>query len=299
MAKAKEIKSRIKSVSNTKKITRAMEMVSAAKMRKAIEAVLRTRIYANLSWETVLNLSKSVNGDSHPLLTKKEADKKIGVVLLTSNRGLCGGFNTAIMNKIHKHIKSLGNVETDFFLFGKKGAAIHKNYGYNIVAEFPKLDLSSEVKEVIPVAKMIMEDFLAGKYDKIFVAYTDFASASKQVPRVKQLLPVDIKAEDRELGSVEGGNGIKKDNVNIEYTFEPNPREVLDALIPRLIEVQLFQALLESNASEHSARMMTMHQATDAASEMAKELTLFYNKARQAAITAEIAEIAAGAEALK
>lgn len=299
MAKAKEIKSRIKSVSNTKKITRAMEMVSAAKMRRAIEAVLRTRTYANLSWETVLNLSKSVNGDSHPLLTKREGNK-IGVVLFTSNRGLCGGFNTAVINKINKHIKNLDNAEVDFFLVGKKGVAIHKNYGYNIVAEFPKLDLSSEVKEVIPVANMIMEDFLAGKYDKIFVAYTDFASAAKQVPRVKQLLPVDIKAGDEYLGVVEDEKvAIKKDNVNIEYTFEPNPKEVLDAIIPRLIEVQLFQALLESNASEHSARMMTMHQATDAASDMVKELTLFYNKARQAAITAEIAEIAAGAEALK
>ncbi|MEK7097496.1 MAG: ATP synthase F1 subunit gamma [Patescibacteria group bacterium] len=314
MAKTKEIKSRIKSVSNTKKITRAMEMVSAAKMRKAIEAVLRTRTYANLSWETVLNLSQALrNGNGgyvHPLLAKRENIRKIGVVLFTSNRGLCGGFNAAVINKIQKYVENSGGAEVDFFLVGKKGVAIHKNYGYNIVAEFSKLDLSSEVKEIIPVANMAMNDFLSGKYDKIFAAYTDFASASRQIPRVKQLLPVDVGAEDGHLGIVGEDTrvGITKEFIEdkeekhisgSEYTFEPSPKEVLDAMIPRLIEVQLFQALLESNASEHSARMMTMHQATDAASEMVKELTLFYNKARQAAITAEIAEIAAGAEALK
>ncbi len=322
MASTKDIQRRIKSVSNTKKITRAMEMVAAAKMRRAIEGVLKTRTYANLSWGTILNLSRAVKeGEEgmHPLLTKKENIKKVGIILFTSNRGLCGGFNTAIINKVHDSIKKHHHkgeevkVEAEFINVGKKGSAIHKYYGYNITADFPKKDIATEVTEVIPIAKMVIEDYLNGKYDKIMVAYTDFINAGKQVPRVKQLLPVDITTQDEFLGIVGQDEkiGVDKDLLDkkqdkylkdekftYEYTFEPSPAEVLDEMIPRLIEVQLYQALLESNASEHSARMASMHQATEAAGDMVDELTLFYNKARQASITAEIAEISAGANAL-
>lgn len=300
-----------------------MEMVAAAKMRKAIEAVLRTRTYANLSWATVLNLSRAGNGngeETHPLLAKRENIKKIGIILITSNRGLCGGFNAAVINKAHESIKKhqyVGDnleIDTDFILLGKKGAAVYRHHRYNIAADFAKQDITTEVKEVIPVTKMIIDGYLSGKYDKIMVAYTDFVSAAKQVSRVKQILPVDISTQEEFLGIVGQDTrvGIDKELIEIkqdkylsddkfiyEYTFEPSPREVLDAMIPRLIEVQLYQALLESNASEHSARMAAMHQATDAATDMVDELTLFYNKARQASITAEIAEISAGANALK
>ena len=321
MATTKEIQHRIKSVSNTKKVTRAMEMVAAVKMRKAIEAVLKTRTYANLSWLTVLNLSRAngqKRGDEalHPLLCRRPEIKRVGIILITSNRGLCGGFNTAIINKAHQSIQKhqSENVETEFILIGKKGALVNRYYGYKIAAEFSKQDLISQVKEVIPVSQLVIQDYLSGKYDKIMVAYTDFVSPAKQVPRIKQLLPVDIEAQDEYLGIVGqdtrvGLDGefvdkkkekyLKDEKYQYEYTFEPSPSEVLDEMIPRLIEVQLFQALLESNASEHSARMTAMHQATEAAEDMVKELTLFYNKARQAAITAEIAEISAGAEALE
>jgi F-type H+-transporting ATPase subunit gamma len=321
MANTKDIQRRIKSISNTKKITKAMEMVAASKMRKAVEAVLRTRTYANLSWATVLNLSQAMNNKEvpHPLLTKREKIKKIGIILITSNRGLCGGFNAAIINKVHQSVKKhqyAGEkviIEAEFVLVGKKGAAIHHYHGHNIVAEFPKLDLASEITEIAPVAQMIIQEYLVGKYDKIMVAYTDYVNASKQIPRVKQLLPIDIATQDEYLGIVGKDTrlGIDKEFIEkkkrgyladekyvYEYTFEPSPKEVLDEMIPRLIEVQLYQALLESNASEHSARMASMHQATDAANDMVNELTLFYNKARQASITAEIAEISAGANAL-
>jgi len=189
-----------------------------------------------------------------------------------------------------------------------------KRYGYKIIADFPKLDISSEVTEVMPIAKMIINDFLEKKYDKVMVAYTDFVNSVKQVPRIKQLLPVDISVED-ELGILGDDTRVGATREFIEskeekylkgeeaykykYIFEPSPAEVLDEMVPRLLEVQLFQALLETNASEHSARMAAMHQATDAASDMVEELTLTYNKARQAGITAEIAEISAGANALK
>lgn len=321
MASTKEIQRRIKSIQSTKKITKAMEMVAASKMRKAIEAVLKTRTYANLSWETILHLSSlEKTAVLHPLLKKRKKVKRVGIVLITSNRGLCGGFNTAIINKVHKSIETHmepGKENPAFILIGKKGLVVNKYYGYEIAAQFEKMDIISEVSEVFSISKIVIDDYLSGKYDKIMVAYTDYVNATKQIPRVKQLLPVDIEAEEKYLGIVGEDTRLKTDKdyienkkkkhlgdtkikgFNYEYTFEPSPGEVLDDMVPRLIEVQLFQALLESNASEHSARMTAMHQATDAANDMKEELTLYYNKARQAGITSEIAEISAGALALE
>lgn len=324
MANAREILTRIKSVNNTKKITKAMEMVAAAKMRKAIESVLATRTYANLSWTTVINLSKSTGdaGNLHPLLVTRDRVRRVAIVLMVSNRGLCGGFNSAVLKKandsIEKHSKNKQGekIEHEIIVVGKKGLGIYTKFGHKVVAEFPKLDIASEVIEVRSIAKLVKDDFLSGRYDKVMVAFTDFVNASKQVARIKQLLPIDVGAEeDHELGIMGedtrvGASGKfikdketkylkdKKNNNSYVFTFEPTPYQVLGEMMPRLIEIQLFQALLETNASEHSARMAAMHQASEAASDLAFDLRLFYNKARQAAITNEIAEISAGAEAI-
>ncbi|HAM88913.1 MAG: ATP synthase gamma chain [Candidatus Falkowbacteria bacterium GW2011_GWC2_38_22] len=323
MPSAKVIKTRIKSVNNTKKITKAMEMVAAAKMRRSVEAVLRTRTYANLSWTTVINLSKAVGaaGSLHPLLTKKEKVRKVAIILLTSNRGLCGGFNSAILKKTHdsvvKHEKNKDGekIETEIIVVGKKGMGAYSRYGYKVIAEFPKVDIASEALEIRPIASMAVSGYLEGRFDKVMVAFTDFVSASSQAPRIKQLLPVDVVAEkDHYLGVVGRDTRVGLDQEYVKkkeekylkekkdsytFTFEPSPKEVLDDMVPRLIEIQLFQALLESNASEHSARMTAMHQASESAKDLADRLQLYYNKARQAAITNEIAEISAGANALK
>ncbi len=330
MSSTKEIQRRIKSIGNTKKITKAMEMVSAAKMRKTIEAVLKTRSYANLSWMTVLNIASSVHAGKylHPLLATRKEIKREAIVLITSNRGLCGSFNSAVIakavNSIKKHhveeIKLTESVSAkvdrgvDFILLGKKGISVKSRYNYNIAAEFIKEDVAYQAKEVVPVAKMIINDFLSGKYDKVMVAYTDFVSPSKQIPRVKQILPIDLAAKDHHLGIVGQDPKIGADAEFIKakeekylhdekhesyvFTYEPSAEEVLNEILPRLLEVQLFQALLESNASEHSARMAAMHKATDAAKDLVAELTLYYNKARQAAITREISEISAGVSAM-
>lgn len=318
MAKTKEISRRIKSVTSTKKITKAMEMVAAAKMRKAIEAVLKTRTYANLSWETVLHLAKLVEIKAdpahpelvHPLLAPRPVIKKTAVILITSNRGMCGAYNSAIIGKAEHSVK-IHNIPADFIIAGKKGAIV-ANHGQNISAEFEKSDILSDATEIYPIIKLALEGYQSGQYDKVLLAYTDFVNAARQVPRVKQLLPVDIAA-DQYLGVVGGESRVavsqdllkakeaqhlSSDGVLFDYKFEPSPREVLDVMIPRLLEVQLYQAFLEANASEHSARMTAMHQATEAANDMVAELTLFYNKARQAGITSEIAEISAGANAL-
>ncbi len=312
MASTRDIQRRIKSVKNTKKITKAMELVAAAKMRKAVESVLATRSYANLSWLTVLNLAEASKKDRnlHKILNpRKEEARRVGIILIASNKGLCGGFNSSIVNKTVKSIRRHNKTEHEFIILGKKGAAVNYKFGYELASEFDKPDVITEIEEVIPIVKILIRDYLKGKYDKIMIAYTDFISAAKQVPRVKQILPVDLSERDNYLGALgEGGAGVagkimekKQDKYfkEREYIFEPSPREVLDEMIPRLIEIQMFQALLESNASEHSARMAAMRNATDAAGEMVDELTLTYNKARQSAITAEIAEIAGGAVALQ
>ena len=287
-----------------------MEMVAAAKMRKAIEAVLKTRTYANLSWELVLRLAENAENNSHishPLLTPRTEIKKVAIILITSNRGMCGAYNAAIINKVKESINR-HQVETEFILVGKKGNAIY-NQDYKVAAEFDKSDLLNDSKEIFPIINLVIADYLAGKYDKILVAYTDFINPAKQIPRVKQLLPLEFKKSDTYLGLVgqDPKVGVTPELIDIkskkhlngsEYTFEPNPEEVLELIIPRLLEIQLLQAFLEANASEHSSRMTAMHQATEAASDMENELTLFYNKARQASITSEIAEISAGANAL-
>jgi F-type H+-transporting ATPase subunit gamma len=291
-----------------------MEMVAASKMRKAIEAVLKTRTYANLSWETVLHLARLAEAkdeEIHPLLSSRKEIKKAAIILITSNRGLCGAYNSAVIAKAKESIKK-HDVLTDFILAGKKGLSL-ANQNYNIVAEFPKNDLLNDFKDIYPIIKMAIDDYLTGKYDKVLVAYTDFINPVKQIPRIKQLLPLEIKSNDEYLGIVSADPkiGVSSKMINekakkhlseegyyFDYTFEPSPAEVLDLMIPRLLEIQLYQAFLEANASEYSAQMTAMHQATDAAGDMVSELTLFYNKARQASITAEIAEISAGANAL-
>lgn len=308
MASTRDIKSRIKSIGNTKKVTGAMQMVSAAKMRKAVEATLKTRLYANLSWAMVLNLSRATGqGQDGRALnrffeTRKEI-KKIGIVLVSSNRGLCGGFNAALIKKVHesviKHPGADGkSYETEFILLGKKGAAVYKYFNYNIAADFPKNDLLEDMSDILPAAGMVMKDFLAGSYDKIFIAYADFISVIKQEPRIRQILPIDERTH-KDFVNIAGASFVNGTDDKTEYLFEPSPEDVLNDMVPRLIEVQIYQAALESAASEHSARMAAMRQATDAAGELVDELTLFYNKARQASITAEIAEISAGANALK
>lgn len=312
MAKTKDIQRRIKSISSTKRITRAMEMVEASKMRKAVEAVLASRTYANLSWETLMNLAASSEKSlTHPLLEVRSEIKRQVLILITANRGLCGGFNSAIISEARKITKGFEEA-TDIILLGKKGESISGSL--HVEAQFIKEETGINLGSIAPIATLVIDGFRSGKFDKVLVAYTDYINAVKQVPRVKQILPLVTEPSDGTLGvlSNEDRAGLTHDYVvekskqhlgsggfTHEYTFEPAPATVLDEIIPRLVSVQIYQALLESNASEHSARMAAMHQATKAASDLVGELTLFYNKARQAAITAEIAEITAGVAALE
>jgi F-type H+-transporting ATPase subunit gamma len=292
----KTIKRRIKSVGNTKKITKALEMISAVKMRKAITNVLATRNYAKMAWGMLQDIGKITDVSLHPLLQKRPV-KKVGIIMITSNRGMAGGFSSKLLIELDKFIKKakIDGADAEVILLGKRGRKIYKNFGHTVVAEFDKIDLTTKIEEILPMARAAVGDYISGKYDKLCVAYTDYVSAIKQEPVVKQLLPFVGEKEDI-VGTVkENKNEVVGD---LEFTFEPNPLEVLDLLIPRLVEMQIYQAILESDASEHSARMMSMRNASDAATDIIKELNYTYNKARQSAITQEIAEIVGGAAAL-
>ncbi|MFH1286885.1 MAG: ATP synthase F1 subunit gamma [Candidatus Magasanikbacteria bacterium] len=315
----KAINRRIKSVKNTRKITKAMEMVAATKMRKAVEAALATRTYAQLAWDLLVHLSKSQKTEL-PLM-RTEPVKRLLVILLTSNRGLCGSFNSNIIKKtavqladprnisIHrseagKDIEPSEIIEVDVIGVGKKGADFAKKTGHNLIASFSDLSDRPTMGDILPVAKMAMDAFREKKYDKVVVAYTNYVSAIAQVATLRQVLPVsevDLEKTIAESGKDTENTDLEKTSEDkmSEYIFEPSKEEVLETILPRLVESQMYQSVVESAASEHSSRMMAMRNASDAASEMIDDLTLTFNKARQAGITQEIAEIAGGAAALE
>jgi F-type H+-transporting ATPase subunit gamma len=281
-----------------------MELVSAAKMRRAVQNVLATRTYAQLGWQLLSELSARTDQSRHPLLARREQIKRLGLVIISSNRGLCGGFNHQLTHRTNQYIQKNREqnpqLEVDLVTVGKRGRDIMLRTGHNIVAEFTKADITTRIEVVAPIAKLLISDYLSGKSDRVVMAYTDFISPLTQKPIIKQLLPI-VKEVDLNLGSARVA-GVKQEeqaaNFNYEYLFEPTPDAVLENLLPRLLEVQLYQALLESDASEHSARMMSMRNATDAAHDMISSLTLAFNQARQASITTELADITGGRAAL-
>ena len=296
----RKIKRQIQSIKNTQKIAKAMELVSAAKMRKAVNAVLATRPYANLAWQVVFNLASRTNPELHPLLHQRPKIKKIGVILFSSNRGLCGVFNQQIIRKTLSYIQkeSSSNATIEFITLGKKGATAVAKLNQKISADFEKPDIVSEMTEIRAVAQLAIQNYLAGQYDKVVLIYTDFISSLKQETQIKQLLPLKAEPESG-LGQVGPQEKQAQTNWSYQYLFEPTPNFILKTFLPRLIEIQVYQAILESNASEHSARMVAMKNASEAASDLIADLTLTFKKARQAGITQEISEISVSKAALE
>ncbi len=295
----KTIKRRIKSISNTRKITKAMEMISAVKMRRAVANVLATRGYASFAWEMLTEIAAKTDINLHPLLAKREI-KKVAIILITSNRGLAGGFTSRLLQVTNDFIKTQTknkNIDVDVLLSGRQGRKIHFKYGHKVAAEFDKIDLTTKIEEVLPLTQLAMKEYISGSYDLVIAAYTDFASALRQEPRLKQILPLENKTDEM-LGQTMNEK-ITLSAISPGFKFEPDPNAVLNVLLPRLVEMQLYQAVLESDASEHSARMLAMRNASDSAKDIIKELNYTYNKARQSAITQEISEIVGGAAALE
>lgn len=318
MASGKDIKRRIKSIKNTGKITRAMEMVSAAKMRKAVQSVLAVRPYAHSAWSVLTNLSRAFESRREGLLAVREV-KNVLVVVVSSNRGLCGSFNSQVFKKLKEEIShpeklkinragkkkieskiSDEDLKIDFITLGKKAEPMVKKIGKNIVASFNDLNYMPKMEAVRPLVRIITDDYLTKKYDKVVIVYTDYVSAIKQQTTIRQLLPisvVDIEKQIAEMDALAKEYGLE--GPRVEYKIEPSPDKVLDYILPRIIEMQIYHAILESNASKESARMVAMKNATEAAGEMAEDLTFAYNQIRQAKITQEIAEISAGRAAIE
>ena len=282
MANLKEIRARITSVGSTMQITSAMKMVSAAKLKRAQDAITQMRPYANKLNELLVNLSSSLDTSEGGVYSQAREVKSMLIVAVTSNRGLCGAFN----NNVIKGAKALaeGYEHAAFVTIGKKASEHFTKNGYDVIASHDVLYNDLTFANTSAIAQDLMNHFVEGRYDKVVVVYNQFKNAASQNLMTEAYLPVVAPADD--IATIS------------EYIFEPEKAEIVAELIPKSLKVQLFKAVLDSHASEHGARMTAMHKATDNAGELKRELTLTYNKARQAAITGEILEIVGGAEAL-
>ena len=285
MANLKEIRNRISSIGSTMQITSAMKMVSAAKLKKAQDAITAMRPYSSKLTELLQNLSATLDSDAGGAYSKQREVSKALLVVVTSNRGLCGGFNSSVIKETTQNIAAnYQDVDVDLLTIGKKGNDI-------LSKSYPVIDARNDIFDnltfdyVAEVAEKIMKLYADGTYDKIEIIYNRFKNAATQIPQVEQFLPIK---------PVEGDT-----NASADYIFEPSKEKIVLELIPKSLKTQLYKAVRDSFAAEHGARMTAMHKATDNATELRDELKLTYNKARQAAITNEILEIVGGAEALK
>jgi F-type H+-transporting ATPase subunit gamma len=285
MPGTQELTRRIKSIKGTRKVTRAMQMVSAAKMRKSQNATLASRNYAELAWELIHSLGSTSQFKS-PLLESFPEATKIGIVVISTNRGLVGSFNTNIYNKVKEIESENPDLQSEYIVMGRKIRDIAKRLRKDIIAEFPKIDALIPVEEIYPLAKLLSERYATGEYRKIVIVYNHYVSTLVQQPRIKQLLPLVPVGEDQQAD-------------NDATLFEPSPEAVLKHLLPRIIESQLYQAVLENDAAEHSARMLMMKNATEASGDLIDDLTLTFNRLRQSKITTELSEITAGKIALE
>ena len=302
MASTKEIKRRIKSVKSTKKITKAMELVAASKMKRAISRTLASRLYSSYSWDLLTSLSERLDDVKHKFFVPNTNTEKSLIVLITSNRGLCGGYNSQVIKKTILKIKDeissrQGLAENiDIVTVGKKGDSAMRRTGQNVVAAFTDMPDNVSLQDILPLSTYITNEFKEEKYGKVYIAYTDFVSALTQKPTIRQILPIsktELKETIESIGESETTTKLSASK-EAPYIFEGDTEQLLTSLAEKLIRMQIYQMLLESNASEQSSRMVAMKNANEAAGEMIDDLTLVFNKARQAGITREISEISAG-----
>ena len=294
MASLKEIRERKASVASTMQITNAMKMVSAAKLKKAQDAIVRFRPYVNKLEEILASVGDSIKDDEDNQYAMQREKERILMVLITSNRGLCGAFNSnAIKSTIQRALTQYGSQmmakQVDFIAIGKRGSEFLRKKEYNVLFDGSEIFDDLTFERVAAVAKMAMDLFTEGEYDHVDIVYNAFKNAGTQILTEEQFLPIKIDNLANESGV----------SSNVDYIFEPSKEYIVKELIPRSLKLQFYKALLDSHAAEHGARMTAMHKATDNATEILKELSLQFNKARQASITNEILEIVSGAEVLK
>jgi F-type H+-transporting ATPase subunit gamma len=288
MANLRDIRRRIKSVKNTAQITRAMQLVAAAKMKKAQDQALAGREYSSHLTQVLIDIRQNFSEESHPLLEKREGNREL-VLVISTDKGLCGPLNTNLARKL----RAVASPDADYVTVGRKLRVLLEKLGSNVIADFVVKD-PVPFAQTRPIAKFLTEQFLSGKYDKVSIAFTNFVNTLRQEPEVVTLLPIREQAN----AEVFGAETVTADRGH-DFTFEPNAAEVLAAILPLYVNYEVFQAHVESRASEHSARMVAMKSATDNAKKFIKELTLEYNKLRQGAITAELLEITTAMKAME
>ena len=297
MANLRDIRRRIKSVKNTAQITRAMQLVAAAKMKKAQDQALAGREYAAHLTQVLYDIRKNFNQESHPLLEQREGGREL-VLVISTDKGLCGPLNTNLAKEIRAHTSP----KADFVTVGRKLRLMCEKLGKNVIADFTVRD-PVPFSQTRPIAKFLTQQFLEGNYNKVSIAFTSFVNTLRQEPEVVTLLPIQGRREGEEQAFEGIGKGFSieehKNDPDRDYTFEPSPGEVLAAILPLYVNYEVFQAHVEARASEHSARMVAMKSATDNANKFIKELTLEYNKLRQGAITAELLEITTAMKAME
>jgi F-type H+-transporting ATPase subunit gamma len=278
-----------------------MELVAASKMKRAISKAVSSRLYANYSWELLTSLSERLDEVESPFFktNNKVDEEKTLFVLITSNGGLCGAYNSQIIKKTVLALKNSTeekHAQIDIITVGKKGDVAMRRIGQNVIASFLELPDNSNLSDILPLSKIILNEFKSAKYTKVYIAYTDFISALNQKPHVKQILPIkkeDIKELVDELKD-DSSKALGNETNKVPYVFEGDMNTIVESLAEKLVRMQIYHMILESSASEQSSRMMAMKNASEAAGEMIDDLTLVFNKARQASITQEISEISAG-----
>ncbi|MEJ2758023.1 MAG: ATP synthase F1 subunit gamma [Anaerolineales bacterium] len=294
MANAREVKQRIRSVKNIAQVTRALQAVSASRVRKAMDAMYNTRPYANKAWQVLTHIAGQPGREVlHPLLTHRDEVRSAIVVMVSSDRGLAGPYNTNILRATLKAFDDYP-VPVRYISVGRKGTELLYRRGKEILADFSGLPAEPTFNDVSPIGRIVVDEFLSGGADEAYLMYTDFVNMVRQDPSQKKLLPLEYESAE---GLVQA-EFAQNNGPQAAYIYEPGEMEILDEIIPNFTRLQVFQAVLESFASEHAARMVAMKNATDNATELAGLLQLDYNKARQLSITSDILDIVGGAEAL-
>jgi F-type H+-transporting ATPase subunit gamma len=292
MASAREMRMRIRSVKNISQVTRALEAVSASKVRKAMEAVAMTRPYASKAWQLLTHLAQQPGREHlHPLLTRRTQVRSVLVVLISGDRGLAGAYNTNIFRFLNHHFNSY-QVPVRYLAVGRKGRDLLIRRHNNVVAEFSNLPAAPSFADVSAIGRLAVDEFLKGEADEVYLVYTDFINMSRQQPVIRKLLPLEVSETPARA------NPSDQKQLAAAYIYEPAESEILDNIVPRFTALQVYQAILTSLASEHAARMLAMHNATDNAIDLVDYLQLKYNKARQQTITNDLLDIVGGAEAL-
>ena len=292
MSSAREMRMRIRSVKSISQVTRALEAVSASKVRKAVAAVTATRAYATKAWQVLMHIAKQPGrAVLHPLLARRPEIHHVLVVAISGDRGLAGAYNTNIIRFIVQHFDHF-EIPVRYIAVGRKGRDMLLRRRKQVIAEFTNLPAAPSFGDVSAIGRVAVDEFLKGEVDEVYLVYTDFVNMARQEPVIRKLLPLEVGAD---VGRVEE---YAHQGLTAAYIYEPTEDELLDEIIPRFTALQVYQAILESLASEHAARMVAMSNATENAIELVSLLQLQYNKARQQTITSDLLDIAGGAEAL-